>query len=218
MTLEEYRRKYPDSEGAPGWEAIDSRLRLFYPTQTPQHFAAVPHYAIGGRDPIDGISLYQSDAGGIRHRHFVTYGFSELYFNEDALGKEFSKFGFELTFRLKPFPGDPEVPHWVMNFLQNIARYVFKTGKWFEPYHLMTANGPIRADTDTALRAILFVLDPELGVIDTPHGEVQFLQIFGITDAEWTETEAQLDKAKALAERHWRTNPLMITDLERRDG
>lgn len=218
MTLDEYRRKYKGTDDAPGWEAIDARLKNFYPTQEPKHYAAVPHYSVGGNDPCDGISIYESNAGGQEHYHFVTYGFSELYFDEDAFGKEFSKFGFELTFRLKPFPGDDGVPLWPIPMLQNIARYVFKSGKWFEPFHIMTAKGPIRLDTDTAIQALLFVQDPELGLIQTHHGQVEFLQVFGITQLEYEQTEGLLANTKALAAKHEAINPYFITDVERRDG
>jgi hypothetical protein len=219
MTLEEYKRRYEGKyDNSPGWEAINLRVNEIYSDQQPKHFAAVPHAAVGGNDPLDGISLYESDAGGTQHYHFVTYGFSELYFDESAFGKDFSKFGFELTFRLKPAERDTGVPFWALNMLQNIARYVYKSGNWFEPFHVMTAHGPIRLDSDTAIRAFLFVPDPELGVIQTPHGEVQFLQVFGITEAELNETEGLIEKTTALAERHRPTNPLYITDLQRRDA
>ena len=218
MDLEEYRRRYKGTDLAPGWEAIDARLAEFYPDQEPKHYASTPHYSIGGDDPIDGISIYRSNVGGIGHDHFVTYGFSELYVNEEAFGGEFSKFGFELTFRLVPFPGDTDTPYWAINMLQNIARYVFKSGKWFESYHIMPAGGPIRQDTDTVIKAILFVPDPDLGAIQTCHGQVEFLQVFGITQAEYEETEGKLDKTEALAARHRQKNPYFLTDLQRSEG
>ncbi len=215
MDLDEYKRIYEDSDRAPGWEAIDERLAQFYPDQEPKHYGATPHYSLGGKDPIDGISIYNSRAGGIEHYHFVTYGFSELYFDEEAFGGQFSKFGFELTFRLVPYPEDEDTPHWAMHMLQNIARYVFESGKWFEPYHIMPANGPIRQDTDTLVQAILFVPDPELGSIQSPHGQVEFLQVFGITQAEYERTGGKLAQTEALASHHRMANPYFLTDLMR---
>lgn len=217
MDLEEYKRRYEGTNEAPGWEAIDARLKSIYLDQEPRHYAAVPHYALGGNDPCDGISIYESNAGGVMHYHFVTYGFSELYYDEKAFGKEFSKFGFELTFRLKPYAEDTGLPLWPVHVLQNIARYVFKSGNWFEPYHVMTAKGPIRLDTDTSIRALLFVPDPELGLIQSPHGQVEFLQVFGITQREYEATESLLEKTEALAAFHRTANPYFITDLLRRD-
>jgi hypothetical protein len=217
MDLEEYKRQYGGKDGVPGWDAIEARLKSVYPDQKPQHLVPPIHASIGGSEPLDGISIYKSDAGGIKHHHLVTYGFSELYFDEAAHGKEFSKFGFELTFRVKPYRGDSGIPHWAVNMLQNLAKYVFKSGNWFEPFDLMPVNGPLRGDTDTAIRAILFVPDAELGTIETPHGQVRFLQVFGITENELRDTEQLHDQAVALAERHKLTNPLHVTDLDRKD-
>ena len=84
------------------------------------------------------------------HLHLVTYGFSHLYYDEDHLGKDFSRFGFELTFRLRQDPADDDMPMWAINLSQNIALYVFKSGKWFEPGHYIPANGPIKASEPNA--------------------------------------------------------------------
>ena len=106
-------------------------------------------------------------------------------------------------------------PTWVFNLLQNIARYVFDSGKWFEPFHHMSANGPIRLDSDTKLTALAFILDPELKKIVTPHGEVQFIQIFGITGDEYEQIKGSMEMTEELIGVHSETNPLLITDLER---
>lgn len=214
MNTEEYRKQFTEDD-AVGWECIDKELEKIYPGQEPLHFAPPLHYAAGDNDPLDGISVYRSEKQE-KHFHFVTYGFSELYYNEKSAGGEFSKFGFELTFRLKMEQEDDNI-HWVCNLLQNLARYVFQSGKWFEEYHLIPANGPIRSGYDTDMTALAFALDPELGKIDTPHGEVSFLQIVGLTTDEFkqleqnpapSETEKMLETLKY-------NNGLLITDLQR---
>ena len=216
MNTEEYKTKYKTVDAAPGWDAIDDALKKLYSDQEPKHWAATPHYSIGGKDPIDGISYYEAYHEGELYYHFVTYGFSHLYYDEKYLDDEFSNFGFELTFRLKPYQLDDNGPTWVFQLIQNIARYVFKSGKWFEPYHYMPANGQIRTDSDTTLRGLVFLLDPELGEINTPHGKVQFLQLFGITDKELnTITESKSD-AEELIKQHTIKNPLLITDIDRK--
>lgn len=215
MNTEEYRKQFTEDD-AVGWECIDQKLEKIYPDQEPLHFAPPLHYVAGGNDPLDGISVYKSEKQE-KHFHFVTYGFSELYYNEKSVGGEFSKFGFELTFRLKMEKEDDNI-HWVCNLLQNLARYVFQSGKWFEEYHLIPANGPIRIGYDTEITALSFVLDPELGKIDTPHGEVSFLQLVGLTTNEFkqleqnpapTETEKVIEKLR-------KDNALLITDLDRK--
>lgn len=68
---------------------------------------------LGGEHPLDGVSYYESK-NQEDHYHFVTYGFSELYYNEEKVEGEFSKWGFELTFRLKPFEADNGNPSWAV--------------------------------------------------------------------------------------------------------
>lgn len=215
MTLEEYKKTFTE-EDAVGWSFIDNELDKIYHKQEPKHFAPIIHYALGGEDPLDGISIYESDKQ-TEHFHFVTYGFSELYYDEESAGGEFSKFGFELTFRLKKQVEDDNL-NWACNLLQNIAKYVFSSGKWFEEFHFIPANGPIRIGYETDITALAFVIDPELGKIETPHGEVIFLQMVGLTTDEYeqlkqnpktTETEKLIEKLKA-------NNELLITDLDRK--
>ena len=214
MNLEEYKQKFTEDD-AVGWLSIDEKVNEIYGQQEPQYFGTIIKYMLGGKDPLDGISVYENQ-NQENHYHIVSYGLSELYYNEESAGKEFSKYGFEFTFRLKKKEGDDF--NWAMNLMQNLARYVFETGKWFEEFHFIPTNSPIRLDYDTNLTAIAFVLDPELGKIQTPHGEVQFLQMVGITTEEYellkqnpklAETEKLLDQLKI-------NNPLLITDLDRK--
>lgn len=215
MNTEEYKKKFTEDD-AVGWECIDRQLEKIYPGQEPLHFAPSLHYAAGGNDPLDGISVYRSEKQE-KHFHFVTYGFSELYYSEKSAGGEFSKFGFELTFRLKMEQKDDNI-HWVCNLLQNLARYVFQSGKWFEEYHLIPANGPIRTGYETDITALSFTLDPELGKADTPHGEVSFLQIVGLTTAEYKQLEQNPapSETEKVVERLRRDNAVLVTDLNRK--
>jgi len=216
MDLNEYRQRFSEGDSAPGWEAIDSRLAEVYPGVEPAHFAAVPHYALGGDDPVDGVSIYRcTTADGEWHYHYVTYGFSNLHYDEEAVGRDYSGFGFELTFRLKPFAEDTENPTWVIGLLQNLARYVFKTGNGFDDHHWLDAKGPIRLDTATDIVGLAFVTDPVLGVIESPHGEVKFLQAVGITAAELRSIREGAVEPEAVLEALRRRNPLLVTDLER---
>lgn len=216
MNIEEYRRRFKDEDRSPGWEAIDEALKKIYIDQKPKHWAPALYASLGGDDPLDGISLYESNSGGVKHYHFVTYGFSQLYYDEESVGGDFSKFGFELTFRIKPFELDEGYPTWAINMLQNIARYVFKSGKWFEEYHYLNANGPIRLDTDTNITALAFFTDPELGVIETPHGQVQFLQVYGITGDEFEKLKKSGNDAENIFTSAKALNPIFITDLKRK--
>lgn|SRR5690606_19732954 len=216
MDLETYKQQFTEDD-AVGWDCIDQQLANIYGEQEPRHYAPELPYELGGEDPLNGVSFYTSTEQE-PHFHFVTYGFSELFYDEDAVGEEFSKFGFELTFRLKMESEEDDEIGWVFNMLQNIARYVFDSGKWFEPYHFLPAGAPIKMDSDSEITALAFVPDPELGKIDTPHGEVMFLQAVGLTTAEFqelkknpvtTETEKLINKLR-------QDNRLLVTDLDRK--
>lgn len=191
-----------------GWDAIDGALARLYPGVEPLHYGTVIKWRLGGPDPLDGLSVYARDD----HWHFVSYGMSELYEKESDDPEE-SGWGFELTFRLAR-GRETEPPVWAVSFLQNLARYVFGSGNPFAPGHHLDLNGPISlAEPDTAIRAITFADDPELGVIDTPHGRLRFLQVVGLTLEEYATIE-QWDAAallRALAPHL----PLLVTDLAR---
>lgn len=214
MTLEEYKKEFSEDD-AVGWLSIDTEFEKLYPNQEPKHFAPPIPYILGGENPLDGVSIYNSTKQS-DHYHFITYGFSELYYDEEKIDGDYSKWGFELTFRLKPFEKDTETPNWAIALLQNIAKYVFSSGKWFEEFHYMPANGPIRLDTETEITAIIFVSDPEIEKIQTPHGEVSFLQIVGITSAEFNDIKEGHKTVEELVNQLKENNPLLITDLTRK--
>ena len=218
MKLKDYKEQF-DEEDSVGWLAIDSKVDEIYGKTDPRHYAPPLHFSVGGKDPIDGTSIYDSDKQEF-HRHLISYGMSELYYNEEAAGGEFSKWGFEFTFRLKPFDEDEEDPLWVIEVMNNLARYVYESQNWFEEYHFVPANGPIRTETKipVSIVGLIFVVDPELGKITTPHGEVTFLQMVGITQKELDRLKAnpKIEEVKKLADELRKNNPLLITDLTRK--
>lgn len=102
-----------------------------------------------------------------------------------------------------------------MNFLQNLARYVFNSGNCFGEGHGMHLNGPIAVGEQTDIEAVIFVRDPQLSEIyNSPNGTFSFLQIVGITADEQTVTgEWNVERfAQLLAEQ----NPMLVTDLSRK--
>lgn len=193
--------------GAPGWDAINHALNRVYPRQSPWYSSA----PAGDAAPLPGISAYKRITP-LPHWHFVTYGFSEL-FDKRSDEAEISGYGFELTFRLANPDDADEPPRWALNFLQNLARYVFESGHGFHAGHYLSAGGPIAADSDSAIRALAFVHDPELAPIDSDNGRVEFLQIVGLTNEE----EFALKRWSTLKvlEVFHDYLPLWITDLER---
>nr|WP_276899231.1 suppressor of fused domain protein [Pedobacter kyonggii] len=218
MNPEIYKQRFT-TEDTPGWQAIDHQLEKIYGNTEVRHYPPLCgiHYAAGGTDPIDGASIYDSNHQTF-HRHIISYGMSELYYNEEKAGSEFSKWGFEFTFRLAPFKDDENDPIWAIQVMNNLARYVFSSGKWFEENHFIPANGPIRLNTETAITGFVFALDPELGKIETPHGEVSFLQLVGITNTEVEDLKKSptTGAVQELIEKLKKDNPLLITDLTRK--
>ena len=169
---------------ARGWAAIDAALFPIYGDQEPLHYGTLVPWAMGGPDPLRGLSAYRREHPR-PHWHIVTYGLSELFGKEEGTHAQVSGYGFELTFRLADVGGDTP-PDWALAFLQNLARYVFKSGNVFENGHYLNLNGPIALGQETAIRSVAFLLDPELPPIDTPNGRLTFLQVVGITLDEET--------------------------------
>ena len=203
-------------EGTGGWDAMDAALEKLYGDQQAAHFGTLIKFRLGGDDPLDGISVYRSGQGQ-PHWHYVTYGFSDLYGDlDDSLDiapDKPSGYGFELTFRLARAADESEPPTWPVGFLQNIARYVFRTGNVFAPGHWMTANGPIAADTQTLLTEMGFVQDPELPPIHTPFGDLMFLQLVALTADELREVRRwNVQGALQAMQPHM---PLWVSDLSR---
>ncbi|MGW5315843.1 suppressor of fused domain protein [Nocardia thailandica] len=181
-----------------GWAAIDDALRPLYGDTAPTHWGTLIAWRLGGPDPLDGISAYAREEP-VPHWHYVSYGMSELGAAQSKSGDPAeSGWGFEFTFRLARRPGEQEAPIWPAAFLQNLARYVHESGNRFASGHHLGGLGPFAAeDTESAIRAAAVITDPELGAIGTPNGRVEFLQIVGLTEAEYD------------AARRWRTRELL---------
>ncbi|MEO3743665.1 suppressor of fused domain protein [Plantactinospora sp. B5E13] len=198
-----------DEHTSPGWDAIDAALDRLYPGVEPQHYGTLIKWMMGGPDPLDGISFYPRPD----HWHLVSYGMSELY-SKDSDNPDESGWGFEFTFRVARTADETEPPLWAANLLQNLARYVFNSGNPFGPGHHLDLNGPISlARPETLIRAAAFATDPELGVVDTPHGQLRFLQLVGLTLDEYAAIERW--NADRLLEVMTPELPLLVTDLDR---
>lgn len=196
---------------APGWDAITAALDMLYPGVEPRHFGTLIRFRLGGPDPLDGLSAYKR-LEPVPHWHIVSYGLSELY-EKESDDSETSGYGFELTFRLTCDPAEEEPPMWAMNFLQNLARYVFDTGNVFRVGDWMPANGPISRDHETKLHAVAFTADPELPAIATPFGRVEFRQVVGLTDDELR--AARMWRTSSLLDAFRPHLPLLVTGLAR---
>lgn len=194
-----------------GLDAINEALEKLYGDQEGSCYSTNLPYYLGGNDPLDMVRIFESNSGGIPHWHYITYGFTELYGKETDDDDE-SGFGFELTFRLKKNEDEP--PVWPVNLLQNVARYVFKTGNVFAPGHHMSLNGPIQLGYDTDITALAFIEDSELPEMDTDNGYMQFVQMVGITKDELD--AVMIWNCRKLIDEFNKITPMGITDLDRK--
>jgi suppressor of fused len=156
--------------------------------------------------PLEEISVHE--IGDPRHWHLVTYGLSELH-GEDRTEPEVSGWGFELTFRVR----DDGPPGWAADFLTSLAAYVWSSGHPFAEGHNVDLRGPIRLGHDTDITAAMIVEDPVLRTLDGPFGQVQFLQVVGITAGELELCRSwNTDGVRDLVSR---SDPLLVTRLDR---
>ena len=213
MTLEEFKKKYEsDPEWAPGWEAIDTVFERLYPGQNPVHFAAVSRARLGGDQYLDGCSIFDSPKG---YKHIVTYGMSELYYNEKSFGGEWSRWGYEMTIKL----AEADNPNctWALDMLNNLARYTFTQKQFFEPEQYVAGNGTsLCIGRESAITALAIACDTEAEGVDTVYGRLDFVQLVGITQREFEAIKGQRDNVRLLFERMREDgNPDLVTDLNR---
>lgn len=167
-----------------GWDAITEEFERVYPGQTkPKHYGTIIKWIMGGKDPLDGISIY--DGGD--YWHFVSYGLTEIY-DKETDDKETSGYGYELTLKLKKYNFEDEEAELknICGILQMIARLTFTKGEIFLPleYLYTGQTAGIDAKQKSNLTGFITVKDPTVNSIDTPNGHVDFVELIGMTDAE----------------------------------
>ncbi|SFI90129.1 MULTISPECIES: suppressor of fused domain protein [unclassified Bacillus (in: firmicutes)] len=214
MILEEYEKRASEQEDwAPGWEAIDEIFDKLYPNQKPAHYGTTFHERsiFGGDQYLDGYSIYQSPNG---YKHLLTYGMTELYTDEEAFGGEWSRFGYEMTIKLKEDSNEDCM--WAIDMLSNLARYTYTQKRFFEPMQFVAGNGTsLHIGVESAITALLVVSDTEAEGIDTVHGRVNFIQLVGITQQELEVLKEDYTQAEVLVKNMKKDNPYLITDMKR---
>jgi hypothetical protein len=215
MTKEEFlKRLKEDQEFSPGWQAIDDAFDALYPGQKPQHYGTNLHARamFGGDQYLDGYSIYTSDKG---YYHIVSYGMTELYGNEEAYGKEWNRWGYEMTIKLKE--NAPEDCLWALDMMANLARYTYTSERYFEPGHFIRGNGTsLHIGTDSAITALLCVDDTEAQTQVSVYGKTTFLQLVGITESELQAIIKEQELVPELIRKMKEDgNPDLVTDMKR---
>ncbi len=183
MTKEEFLIRLKEDENySPGWQAIDDAFEKLYPGQTPEHFGTLltARATLGGDEYLDGFSIYTSPKG---YKHLVTYGMTVLYGDEDAFGGEWNGWGYEMTMKLKE--NDSESCMWAIDMMSNLARYTYKTQRFFQPNQYVKGNGTsLHVGSDSLITALLLVKDTEAEPQMSVYGRTEFIQLVGITESE----------------------------------
>lgn len=183
MTKEEFLARLKEDENySPGWQAIDDAFEKLYPGQQPEHFGTVltSRAMMGGDEYLDGFSIYSSPKG---YKHLVTYGMTVLYGDEDAFGGQWNGWGYEMTMKLKET--DTKNCMWAIDMMSNLARYTYKTERFFEPNQYVKGNGtPLQMGSDSLITALLLVRDTEAQTQISVYGKTEFIQLVGITQSE----------------------------------
>ena len=185
-------------------------MARLYGQAEPRHVGYVPPAAFSTN--LQGCSAYAA----ADHWHYVTYGLSELYVPDEAADPEFSGWGFEFTLRVPRHPDDVDPPGWPFTMINELAKHVngnsvlIETGDRVDMQAAVTGHPHLPDAPPTALTVYAFTIDPELGRIDTPNGQVSFLQAVGVT-AEEKERMLASSTAEVLADLAL-TNPHLLTD------
>ena len=214
MTKEEYIRKMnEENDWAPGWDAIEAEFSRLYPGQNPAHFGtSIQSRAMfGGDEYLDGFSVYTNPDG---YLHLVTFGMTELYCEPDAFGGEYSRWGYEMTMKLKE--DTPENCMWAINMLSNLARYTYQSERYFDPEECVPGNGTsLHIGTDSQITALITVDDTTAMAQDSLHGKVGFIQLVGITEKELNAIRADIGNIHKLIDLMKQDNPELVTDMKR---
>lgn len=211
MNKEEYKQQYKQDQ-AVGALSIENRLKQIYGDLEPRFYSPQVMSFQGGEEPLDGVAVY--DVNG--YYHLVSYGMSHLYYSEESAGEEFSKWGFEFSFRVKPVKEDNgEDPFWVIQLMNNLGRFVNETKVWFEEYQFLPLNGPIRSECETDIVGLAFVMDDDLREIETPHGKVIFMQMIGLNSGQLKrlENNSTKDEIMSVVNEIKSDNPKFICQL-----
>jgi len=176
---------------APGLVSIISCLQRLYPGQrNPMQVTAVVKYWLGGPDPLDYINMFSNTGSNDSepHWHYISCGLSDLHGDARVhppapTPDHPSGYGFELSFRMRKEQGQTQPPTWPAQLLNSIAKYVFESENKLVPGDHVNWGKPLDG-SNSLCRHLLVSADPQLDILATPLGRVQFLQLVGITDEE----------------------------------
>jgi len=208
------REREATPPAGPGTLAIDHHVDTADGAPAALRWSPRPAHSRSGPAPLAEVTAHRMDEPD--HWHLVTYGLSDVDAGapdpdgDAGEGGPLSGWGFELTLRVE---GTDDEPTWAVEMLTNLAAYVRTSGHPFAHGHHIDLRGPIRLGTDTDITAAAIVADPVLGVLDTPAGAVELLQVVGLTAEELELCRAW--STAAVIDLLARGDPLLVTRLQR---
>lgn len=191
-----------DEVNMSGWNAVSEAFhRLYADTldNTKQYGVMIP-WELGGPDPLDNVQVYD----GGNYWHFVSFGLSELY-EKKSENKDISGYGMEFTVKLKKggFKDEEGEIRCIISILQDLAKLTFENGELFLPYEYIYTGQEQGIDMEGKSMLTGFITVPETKIekIDTPNGEVVFVELIGATDSELQAIKNQQLRVKELYEK-----------------
>jgi hypothetical protein len=186
--LDIFRKKAPPAdrghqqgEPAPwlGRRQIDQALTRLYPAEREHRFGINPE---PGEDeaPLLEIVAYRASSR-VPHWHYVTYGLSELG-EKTSNDPSLSGFGVEYTLHLVEDAAEP--PVWPMNLLRWVAKLVWQTREPLDPGHSMNIPEGLLDTVSPGIEGLGFAKDADLGTIQTPNGNVTFVNVIPLMHRE----------------------------------
>ena len=184
-----------------GWDSIRNACEKIYPTQkNPKHYGTLISWRLGGNDPLEGISIYDS----VDYWHFVTYGLSEIY-EKETDNKDISGYGMEFTLKLKKDKYEDEEAEikCICGILQDIARITFTKGEIFKSYEYLYTGQTQGIDTKmhSNITGFITIPDNKLKSINTQNGKVDFVEFIGVTNDELLAVKNKQIDVKTLYEK-----------------
>jgi len=178
-----------------GLRALYKECTRIYPDQeNPLQVNSLQKFWLGGPDVLDYISMYINQGNPALsvppHWHYVSFGLTDLHGDgrvypiktRDQADTK-SGYGFELTFRIKRERNETDPPLWPANVMQALAKYIFKSGNNVLPGDHISWHQSLSGQNSKIVHMLL-TTDPEFKPVHTPYGNVQFVQIIGITSDE----------------------------------
>lgn len=193
---------------AAGWDAIDAACQGVYGAQVPRHVAYTPGRAFGS--VLQGCSAYRARD----HWHYVTYGLSNIFDEDEGENDGVSGWGYELTWRIRELPGGEQPPGWPFTILQRLAKWAAEAPLLLEEHTRLHIGNPVTGfphtdGPDTPLTGIVLTIDPQLGQIATANGRVTFLQFVAVDAGDLALAEE--NGAATVLERLRRDDPLLVS-------